>query len=243
MKLTQQVKYLEEMDKTFLVTGCSKGLGKSICNKLLQLGYTVIGISRSEVKFKGKFIHLKLDLSSGEDEVKKFLLDNKIKLDGFVNNAAYAYDDIVTNLNRKALSDMFDVNVFTPMMLTKIVIRNFLLHKKKGSIVHISSISAHTGYKGLAMYASSKGALEAFSKATAREWGKLGIRSNCVVPGFMETEMSSTLNDNQKERIAKRTSLGKLTDIDSVSNTVTHLLSDGSMSITGQNIFVDSGTI
>ena len=74
------------------------------------------------------------------------------------------------------------------MMMTKNVIRNMLLHKTKGTIVHISSISAHTGYKGLAMYASSKGALEAFSKDTAREWGPLGIRSNVVLPGTIKTE-------------------------------------------------------
>lgn len=231
------------MNKVILVTGCSKGLGKAITGKLLQIGYTVIGVSRSDTTFKGNFIHLKVDLNSGEDTIKDYLLDNNISLDGFVNNAAFAYDDIVSNLNRDSLEHMYSVNVFTPMMLTKVAIRNFLLHKKKGSIVHISSISAHTGYKGLAMYASTKGALEAFSKGTAREWGKLGIRSNCIVPGFMETEMSSTLSENQKERIVKRTSLGKLTDLDSVSNTVLHLISDGSNSITGQNIFVDSGTI
>lgn len=231
------------MNKTYLVTGCSKGLGKSICKKLLQLGHKVVGVSRTEVNFDGKFSHLKLDLSSGENEVKKYLLDNKIILDGFVNNAAFAYDDIVTNLSRSSLLEMYNVNVFTPMMLTKIIIRNFLLHKTKGSIVHVSSISAHTGYKGLCMYASSKGALESFSKGTSREWGKLGIRSNCIVPGFMETEMSSKLNQDQKDRITKRTSLGELTDIDSVSNTVIYLLSDNSKSLTGQNIFVDSGTI
>ena len=78
------------------------------------------------------------------------------------------------------LEDMYKVNVFTPMMMSKYVIRNFLLHSVKGSIVHISSISAHTGYKGLAMYASTKGAIEAFSKNTAREWGERGIRSNTV---------------------------------------------------------------
>lgn len=231
------------MNKTYLVTGCSKGLGYNICAKLLQLGYTVIGISRSEVNFKGNFIHLNIDLRKGEDEVKNYLLKNKISLDGFINNAAFAYDDIITNLNREPLSDMFNVNVFTPMLLTKVVIRNFLLHNKKGSIVHVSSISAHTGYKGLAMYASTKGALEAFSKGTSREWGKLGIRSNCVVPGFMETEMSSTLNTDQKSRIAKRTSLGELTDLNSVTSTIIHLLSDDSKSITGQNILIDSGTI
>ena len=231
------------MNKTFLVTGCSKGLGKSLTSHLLNKGHKVIGVSRSLVNFEGDFIHLLLDLSSGEDVIKDYLLENKIKLDGFVNNAAFAYDDIITNLNRDLLLEMYNVNVFTPMMLTKSVLRNFLLYKTPGSIIHISSISAHTGYKGLSMYASTKGALESFSKATAREWGKLGIRSNCVVPGFMETEMSSTLSNNQKERIAKRTSLNKLTDIHSVVTTIEYLLSNNSKSITGQNIFVDSGTI
>ncbi len=94
---------------------------------------------------------------------------------------------------------MYRVNVFTPMMITKFTIRQMLLHHIKGSIVHLSSISTHTGYKGLAMYASTKGALEAFSKNTAREWGELGIRSNCLVAGFMETDMSSTLSEESKK--------------------------------------------
>ena len=138
---------------------------------------------------------------------------------------------------------MYNVNVFTPMMITKYVLRNMLLSKKKGSIIHISSISAHTGYKGLAMYASSKGALEAFSKDTAREWGQLGIRSNVVVPGFMETAMSASLTEDQKDRIYKRTSLKTATSVRSVAETVAFLLSDKACSITGQNVHVDNGTI
>ena len=128
-------------------------------------------------------------------------------------------------------------------MLTKHVIRNMLLHNIQGSIVHISSVSVHTGYKGLAMYASTKGALEAFSRTTAREWGERGIRSNCLVAGFMETGMSSTLSANQKDRIFKRTSLKKPTELASVANMVEYLLSDKSLSVTGSNVFVDSGTI
>ena len=116
-------------------------------------------------------------------------------------------------------------------------------NKLKGSIVHISSISVHTGYKGLSMYASTKGSLEAFSKNTSREWGEKGIRSNCVVSGFMDTEMSSSINQQLKEKIKNRTSLKELTDIRSVSHTVEFLLSDKSKSITGQIINVDSGTI
>ena len=164
-------------------------------------------------------------------------------LHGFVNNAAMAYDDIVTNINLEPLEEMYRVNVFSPMILTKYTIRNMLLHRVKGSIIHLSSISVHTGYKGLAMYASTKGALEAFSKNTAREWGERQIRSNCLVAGFMETQMSASLTDDQKMRIYKRTSLKKATEVESVAETATFLLSEGARSITGQNIHVDSGTI
>ena len=160
-----------------------------------------------------------------------------------MNNAALAYDDIVTNMNLERLQNMYAVNVFAPMMMTKYVIRNMLYHHTRGSILHISSISVHTGYKGLAMYASSKGALEAFSKDTAREWGELGIRSNVVVPGFMETAMSATLSTEQKERIYKRTSMKAATSIRSVAETVAFLLSDKAESITGVELRVDNGTI
>ena len=93
------------------------------------------------------------------------------------------------------------------------------------------------------MYASTKGALEAFSKDTAREWGEKGIRSNCLVAGFMETAMSATLSTEQKDRIYKRTSLKRPTTTQSVAETVRFLLSQAAESITGQNVFVDSGTI
>jgi 3-oxoacyl-[acyl-carrier protein] reductase len=173
----------------------------------------------------------------------KLLIPNDINIHGYVNNAAAAYDDIITNIKLTELKNMFELNVYSPIILTKYVIRNMLLHKTVGSIVHISSISVHTGYKGLSMYAATKGALEAFSKNTSREWGVKGIRSNCVVSGFMETEMSSTLKGDLKEKIKNRTSLKSLTDLTSVANTVEFLISDKSNSITGQLLHVDSGTI
>lgn len=238
----------------YLVTGCSRGVGLEICRVLLSEGNTVYGVARSytdefkklESKYSGYLYFKSIDLSDCENihkNVFKEYVTNKIQLDGYVNNAAMAYDDIVTNLNIDKLKAMYNVNVFTPMMITKYVLRNMLLSKKKGSIIHISSISAHTGYKGLAMYASSKGALEAFSKDTAREWGQLGIRSNVVVPGFMETAMSASLTEDQKDRIYKRTSLKTATSVRSVAETVAFLLSDKACSITGQNVHVDNGTI
>lgn len=237
-----------------LVTGVSRGVGLKICKVLLSQGHTVYGVSRShtdeikslESQYLGKLFFKSVDLSDANDIQKRVFKEfviNKIVLDGFVNNAALAYDDIVTNLKYEKLEKMYQTNVFSPMLITKYAIRNMLLHKTKGSLVHISSISAHTGYKGLAMYASSKAAMEAFSKNTAREWGQLGIRSNIVVPGFMETTMSESLSDDQKSRIYQRTSLKMPTSLESVAETVAFLLSDKAVSITGQNIHVDAGTI
>ena len=242
------------MNKNILVTGCSRGVGLEICRVLLREGNTVYGVARSfteefkalEKRYEGRLFFKSIDLSdsdSARKSVFKEYITNDIVLDGYVNNAAIAYDDIVTNLNLKRLKEMYEVNVFTPMVLTKYSIRNMLLHKTKGSIVHISSISVHTGYKGLAMYASSKGALEAFSKDTAREWGIMGIRSNCVVPGFMATAMSSSLTDEQRSKIYARTSLKDATSIESVAEMVAFLLSDKACSVTAQSILVDNGTI
>lgn len=128
-------------------------------------------------------------------------------------------------------------------MLAKYVIRDMILNGVAGSIVNITSVSAHTGYKGLSMYASTKGALEAFSLGVAREWGSKGIRSNCVAPGFMETTMSDSLTVDQKNRIYGRTSLKAATSIKSVADTVKFLLSDSASSITGTILHVDNGTI
>lgn len=237
-----------------LVTGASKGLGLELIKLLLSTHNTVYGVARTfpyEIQellkeYPDNFFFKQFDLSNSRESysvVFKQFINNKIKLDGYVNNAAMAYDDIVTNINIDKLEKMYAVNVITPMVLTKYAIRNMLLHHTKGSIIHISSISVHTGYKGLSMYASTKGALEAFSKNTAREWGSIGIRSNVVVPGFMETSMSSTLSSNQKNRIYQRTSLKQATEIKSVAEMVAFLLSEKATSITAQNMFVDSGTI
>jgi len=238
-----------------LVTGVSRGLGLEIAKKILENPLTFIyGVSRtktnelSEVleKFPNRLKWMSFDLSNVndiQDKIFKDFIGIDVNLHGYVNNAAIAYDDIVTNLNYDLLLNMYNINVFAPMAVTKYVIRNFLRVRTEGSIVHISSISVHTGYKGLSMYAASKGAIEAFSRNISREWGERKIRSNSVVAGFMETEMSSSLSNEMKDRIYKRNSLKVPTSISSVASLVIFLLSKESDSITGQNIHVDCGTI
>jgi 3-oxoacyl-[acyl-carrier protein] reductase len=240
--------------KNILVTGIMQGLGLEITRNLLNKGYFVFGVSLANneqldslKKIYGDNLHIIFcDLSDIEKSIKVIFHENigfdKV-IHGFVNNAAIAYDDIISNLQLEPLQKMFEINVYSPFMLTKNVIRNMLLFNTHGSIVHVSSISVHTGYKGLAMYAATKGALEAFSKTTAREWGERNIRSNCLVAGFMETGMSATLTPNQKDRIFKRTSLKRPTELSSVANMIEFLLADASESVTGANINVDAGTI
>jgi 3-oxoacyl-[acyl-carrier protein] reductase len=238
------------MNKVIIVTGESRGLGELIAEKILQrTSFYVVGLSRTQssrlVAYSNRYFHFKADLS---DPAKiSSIYHESIKplgaISGLVNNSATAYDDLVTNMKLDDLEKMYAINVFSPMILTKYAIRDMIGNKVNGSIVHISSVCTETGYKGLALYASTKGALESFSKNTAREWGTYGIRSNCVAPGFMETQMSSSLGDEMKEKIYARTSLKAATSIESVAETVLFLLSEKAVSITGQIFRVDNGTV
>jgi 3-oxoacyl-[acyl-carrier protein] reductase len=235
-----------------VVTGDSRGLGMAVAGEVLRTtDYSVLGISRAKLGpeslmgFGERFRHLDFDLRDVEG--LKDLYRNRIKpwaiIAGLVNNSAAAYEDIVTNLDLARLEEMFRVNVFSGMALTKIAIRDMLLNGTRGSLVHVTSVCAHTGYKGLSMYAATKGAMEAFSRTVAREWGSRGIRSNCVAPGFMETAMSCSLASERREKIYARNSLKSATSIVSVAASIVFLLGAGASSITGQTLHVDNGSL
>ncbi len=240
--------------KNAVITGASRGLGLEIAKKMLKEEWNIYCINRTTTPELQNLVEsnnnrvkiLNFDLADTQlikDQVFKQFISNKTPIHACIHNSAIAYDDILTNANFNKLDEMYRVNVMSVIMLNKYLIRNMLYNRIKGSIVHISSISATTGFKGLSMYASTKGAVEALSNNIAREWGSVGIRSNCVVPGFMETSMSSGLSQEQKNKIYNRTSLRESTDISSVCNTVHFLCEDISHSITGQKIHVDGGVI
>lgn len=239
------------MNKTVLITGVSRGLGLACARRLLQAGWHVCGVSRSESAgwlqlardHAGMAEWRSWDLEQTgriEAQVQEFLPLGR-PIHALVNNAAMAYDDLVTNLSIARLEAMLAVNVVAPMVITRAVVRNMLCHEVPGSIVHVSSVSVQAGARGLAMYAASKGALEAFSRGVAQEWGPRGIRSNCVVPGYMETEMTAGLTAEKRARIRRRTALRRDTDVDSVAATIAFLLGEESSAITGQEIVVDAG--
>lgn len=237
-----------------LLTGSSRGLGLAIAKVLLAQGATLFLPVRTVTgdlqsladECVGRLKFILCDLEDSRELraiLGRDLPAESHPIHALVNNAAMAYDDLVSNMQPELLEKMFRVNVFASMELTRLAIRNMLLHRTQGSIVHVSSVCSKTGYKGLAMYGATKGAIEAFSRGVAREWGSHGIRSNCVVPGFMETDMSKGLSDEQKSKIYRRTSLGQATSASSVAATVAFLVSKDSQSVTGQDFVVDSGTL
>lgn len=216
-----------------LITGTTSGLGKVIAERVKkQLRFndvepTVIELNRDTC-----------DLSKTKN-VK--CIQFEIPIHCFINNAAIPDDDLITNLKLNTLYNLFTVNVISPIILTSAVIENMLYHNTKGSIIHITSICAHTGFKGLSMYAATKGAIEAFSKNIAREWGAKGIRSNCIAAGFMKTKMSESLDNETMERIARRNSLKELVSVEAVADMAIHLIT--AQGITGQTIHVDNGAM
>lgn len=206
------------MNETVLLTGHSRGLGSFILSEL-QTDYNVIGVSSKEL------------------DLKNPRLVSEYKTDGVTHlicNAAVAYDDLISNLSVFALTEMMNVNVVSAMLLTRQVIRDMLLHDAVGSITFISSISAHVGFKGLSMYGATKAAMEAFSRGVAREWGSKGIRSNSIACGYMDTDMSRAIHEDDRGRIINRTELKRLLDPKDVARMVRHCIENNSL--TGQTL-------
>jgi 3-oxoacyl-[acyl-carrier protein] reductase len=241
------------MSRHVLVTGVSRGLGLAVARALVETEWHVWGVSRGGSNelaalvraSAGRLRYGAVDLTrdGAVERIFADFLPRDLELHAVVNNAGVAYDDLVSNLDIDRLRAMFDLNVTVPMAVTRHAIRRMLVHGTSGAFVHVSSVAAHTGYKGLAMYGASKGALEAFSRGVAREWGGRGIRSNCVAPGFLETDMSAGLSEAQRAAVFRRNALGAPASLASVAATVVHLLAEGSASVTGQTLVVDAGSL
>lgn len=227
-----------------IVTGDSRGLGYEIVNSIKYDGL-ILGISRSESQYTKKlsdklqknYHHINFDLSNIYNydqlfEQIKNISKQKLNIDCLINNSAIAYDDLLTNLDTNKLINMFNVNVFGNMLLSKFVIKNMIANDIKGNLIHISSISTQIGYKGLSMYAASKGAIETFSINVATEYGSLGIRSNCICPGFFESDMTKTLSEDKLKKIKNRNNLKKFVNVNDICDLVNLL--NTNTSITGK---------
>jgi 3-oxoacyl-[acyl-carrier protein] reductase len=232
--------------RRMLVTGGTRGLGLEICRRLLTRGDQVVTCGRSfsaELKGLKDAFGARLEFHSidftGADAVEQFASKARLVagVEGFVANAGIGTEGFLTLSPKAAISHSVRVNLVAPMLLTREVIKGML--PKGGSIVFISSVAARTGLTGLSVYAAAKGGLLAFSRVIAREYGRRGIRSNCVLPGYLETHMTRGLED--RSRVRKRTALRRLGQVQDVADAVLFLLSEEADYVTGSEMVVDGG--
>ena len=238
-------------NKRFFVTGGTKGLGLEICQALLNSSARVVTCARSktteledlEFKFGDAISFIQADLSSEESVVSLIEEAGLVSdpFDGFVANAALGADGLLTLMPKSDIRQALDINLYSVILLTQAILKGFLASEIKGSLVFISSVCAHRGFKGLSVYAATKAGLCGLSKSIAREYGKRGIRSNVVLPGFLKTDMTASLESNQTEKIRRRSALNRLGTPTEIASTVLHLLSESSNFTTGSECVIDGG--
>ena len=229
------------------ISGASRGIGNSIAKYFAQNDYIVVGTSRNEFKFDDKtenLIPVKLDVTS-RDDVKKcfdFLKSENLLPDILINNAGITSDQIFLRMKNEDWDNVIDTNLNGVFNLSKIFVKN-MIKNKKGRIINISSISGLMGNPGQVNYSSSKSALNGFTKSLAKELGSRNITVNCVAPGFIETDMTSFLEEDAKQRIEETIPLGRLGKGKDIAKLVAFLASDEASYITGQTISIDGGLL
>jgi 3-oxoacyl-[acyl-carrier protein] reductase len=237
-----------------LVTGGSRGIGLGIAQRLAGAGYNVIAVARRESDELRKAIeeaashgngglHFRpFDLSEIEaiPAFVKALRDEFGAIYGLINNAGIGTEGLLATMHNSEIEALIRLNVLSPVILTKYVVRH-MMADGTGRIINMSSIIASTGYNGLSVYGATKAAATGFTRSLAREVGKLGITVNAIAPGFVDTELTQSLAPEQKQRIAGRSALRRLPDVDDVARMVEYLLGEGGRNITGSVMTVDAG--
>ena len=232
--------------KKILITGASRGIGKDIALKSKDKGYKVLGTSTTKegvelINENGiQFLQLNLCIQESIQSFIKILIQEHANIDVLVNNAGITKDNIVLRMTEDEWMDVLNVNLNAAFKISKIVLK-FMLKKRWGRIINITSTSASTGNKGQANYAAAKAGVEAFSKSLAKEVGSRGITVNAIAPGYIQTDMTEVIKEKVKEEILSQIPLARFGKPEEISQLVDFLISDEASYITGQTIHVNGG--
>jgi 3-oxoacyl-[acyl-carrier protein] reductase len=237
-----------------VVTGGSRGIGLAIARRLAMAGYNVIAVARRESdelreatleivkQGRGGLKFRAFDLSE-VDAIPAFvksLRDEFGAIYGLINNAGIGTEGLLATMHNSEIEALVRLNVTSPIILTKYIARH-MMADGGGRIVNMSSIIATTGYNGLSVYGATKAAATGFTRSLAREVGKLGITVNAIAPGFVDTELTQSLSDDARKRIAGRSALRRLPEVDDIARMVEYLLGDGGRNVTGSVLTIDAG--
>ena len=240
--------------EVILVTGASRGIGAEIAKTLGVSGATLLGtatsnegaaritetLKKNNVAGQG----YRLDVSEA-DECAHTLADIE-KTYGpitvLINNAGITRDNLLMRMKEDEWDDIMNTNLKSVYRLSKLVCRN-MMKARSGRIINLTSVVGFLGNAGQSNYAAAKAGIVGFSKSLARELGGRNINVNCVAPGFIDTEMTQSLAEEQKKTLINQVPLGRLGDVADIANTVLFLSSDLSKYITGSTIHVNGGML
>ncbi|MDJ1110765.1 MULTISPECIES: 3-oxoacyl-[acyl-carrier-protein] reductase [Staphylococcaceae] len=239
--------------KAALVTGSSRGIGRSIALALADEGFNIIvNYSGNEQKAKQvvqaiidkgqKAVAIKADVSNHE-EVKS-MIDQSVatfgSLDCIVNNAGITRDNLAMRMKREEFADVIDTNLTGVFNVIQAASRQ-LLRQRAGTVINVSSIVASIGNAGQVNYVAAKAGVEGMTKTFAREFASRGIRVNAVAPGFIESDMTDVLDETLVQTMKSQIPLGEMGRPEDVAYMVAFLASDKAQYITGQTFHVNGG--
>ena len=237
--------------KTVVVTGGTRGIGRAVSEKFLQNGYNVCIIYKSSdklaIELDEKYQKLsiyKCDIANSfqvKETCEKILNEHK-NIDILVNNAGISAYSLFTDTTDDNFEEIFDINVKGTYSVTRNLIKN-MINNKSGVIINISSMWGQVGASLEVLYSSTKGAINAFTKALAKEVGLSGIRVNCVCPGVIKTDMLDDVDQQTIDYLKEETPLNRIGTPEDIANTVYFLGSDQASFITGQIISVNGGYV
>tara|TARA_B100001057_G_scaffold349814_1_gene351277 strand:- start:2425 stop:3144 length:720 start_codon:yes stop_codon:yes gene_type:complete len=235
------------MSKIVLVTGASRGIGLEVAKHFSKEGYKVIGTSRGDFNLgeligDDNAISVKLDLISKESINNLFanLKSQDLLPSVLVNNAGITKDQLFLRMKDEDWDDVIETNLNGLFRVTKAFIKP-MVKNKFGRVINISSVAGLMGNSGQVNYSSSKSAMVGFSRSLAKELGSRNITSNVVAPGFIETDMTTFLNDDEKVEVSKNIPMKRFGTVEDVAICIVFLASDEANYITGQTISVDGG--
>ena len=233
-----------------LVTGASRGIGKAIAEQLAALGATVIGTATSDGGAEnitgylssdgGKGLCLNVTDADSVAAVIKTVTEEFGDVSILVNNAGITKDNLLMMMKEDQWNDVIDTNLTSIYRLSKAVLRK-MMKAKKGRIINIASVVGLTGNPGQTNYSATKSGMLGFTKSLAREIGSRNITVNCVAPGFIDTDMTRELPDEQRDALISQIPLNRLGDPADIAAAVSFLASPSAAYITGETIHVNGG--
>jgi len=238
--------------KLVLVTGASRGIGQAIALTLGKAGAIVIGTATSEEganKISKIFSEnsiigkgMKLDVTDNEQikDLLKIVIDEFGAVDVLVNNAGITRDNILVRMKEEEWDDIINTNLSSVYRMSKAVLRG-MIKKRSGRIISITSVVGAMGNAGQSNYAAAKAGIMGFTKSLAREVGVRGITVNAIAPGFIETDMTDNLPEDQKVVLASQIPMGRLGTVNEIAQAVLFLASDSGAYITAQTLHVNGG--